>query len=123
LFTESGKGRCSNRVTSNSDQSVTTKGIVQRYKALSDFTLYTQVMTRTGDVRVSQRGQMSLPASARHRWGLDEGGEVGYLDIGDAVILIPGGVTKLRRELLQRISKKDWQHARSGFGDRELANE
>ena len=80
-------------------------------------------MTATGDVRVSQRGQMSLPASARHRWGLDEGGEVGYLDIGDAVILVPGGVTKLRRDLLKGISEEDWGKARSGFGDRDLANE
>lgn len=61
------------------------------YKAYGIFTLYSEVMTSTGDLRVSQRGQMSLPASARHRWGLDEGGEVGYLDIGDAVILVPGG--------------------------------
>ncbi len=66
---------------------------------------------------------MSLPASARHRWGLDEGGEVGYLDIGDAVILVHGGVTKLRRELIEGISKEDWANARSGFGDGELANE
>jgi hypothetical protein len=66
---------------------------------------------------------MSLPASARHRWGLDEGGEVGYLDIGDAMILVPGGVTKLRRELFEGISKADWDNAHSGFGDRELANE
>jgi bifunctional DNA-binding transcriptional regulator/antitoxin component of YhaV-PrlF toxin-antitoxin module len=66
---------------------------------------------------------MSLPASARHRWGLDEGGEVGYLDIGDAVILVPGGVNKLRRELLEGITKEDWDIARTGFDDPELANE
>jgi bifunctional DNA-binding transcriptional regulator/antitoxin component of YhaV-PrlF toxin-antitoxin module len=93
------------------------------YKACGIFTLYTEVMTSTGDVRVSQRGQMSLPASARHRWGLDEGGEVGYLDIGDAVILVPGGVRKLRRELLEGISEEGWKNARSGFGDQDLANE
>ena len=63
-------------------------------------------MTNTGDVRVSQRGQMSLPASARHRWGLDSGGEVGYLDIGDAVILIPGGVNRLRRQLLEAVTRR-----------------
>jgi hypothetical protein len=34
----------------------------------------------TGDLRISSRGQMSLPAAARHRWQLAEGGEVGYLD-------------------------------------------
>lgn len=66
---------------------------------------------------------MSLPASARHRWGLDKGGEVGYLDIGDAVILVPGGVDRLRRELLDAVTPEDWDRARQGFGDPDLANE
>jgi len=80
-------------------------------------------MTTTGDVRVSQRGQMSLPASARHRWGLDEGGEVGYLDLGDAVILVPGGVKRLQRQLLDAVTEEDWDRARGGFGDAALASE
>ncbi len=80
-------------------------------------------MTSTGDVRVSQRGQMSLPAEARHRWGLDGGGEVGYLDVGDAVILIPGGVDSLRRRLFEALTEEDWAHARDGHGDSGLANE
>ena len=72
---------------------------------------------------MSARGQMSLPAEARHRWGLDEGGRVGYLDIGDALLLVPGGVDKLRSEILGTVSDKDWDDARRGFGDPELANE
>jgi hypothetical protein len=66
---------------------------------------------------------MSLPASARHRWGLDEGGEVGYLDIGDAVILVPGGVKRLRRQLLEAVTEEDWDRARNGFGDADLVSE
>jgi bifunctional DNA-binding transcriptional regulator/antitoxin component of YhaV-PrlF toxin-antitoxin module len=80
-------------------------------------------MSTTGDLRVSSRGQMSLPASTRHRWGLDDGGEVGYLDIGDAVLLVPGGVDQLRAALLDAVSDADWEAARAGFGDPELANE
>ena len=80
-------------------------------------------MTNSGELRVSARGQMSLPAQTRHRWGLDAGGEVGYLDIGDAVVLIPGGIKKLRRKLIDTVSEQDWQEARRGFSDRELANE
>jgi bifunctional DNA-binding transcriptional regulator/antitoxin component of YhaV-PrlF toxin-antitoxin module len=80
-------------------------------------------MTNSGELRVSARGQMSLPAQTRHRWGLDAGGEVGYLDIGDAVVLIPGGIKKLRGKLIDTTSEQDWQEARRGFGDRELANE
>lgn len=80
-------------------------------------------MRRTGDLRVSQRGQMSLPASTRHRWGLDEGGEVGYLDLGDAIVLVPGGVGALRRQLLASVTHHDWNEARLGFGDNDLATE
>ena len=80
-------------------------------------------MSNTGDLRVSSRGQMSLPASARHRWGLDDGGEVGYLDIGDAVVIVSGGVEQLRRLIVDSVSDEDWDRARCGFGDPELANE
>lgn len=66
---------------------------------------------------------MSLPATARRRWGLEDGGSVGYLDIGDAVLLVPGGVERLRRELLGAVSEEDWKAAREGFGDPELADE
>jgi bifunctional DNA-binding transcriptional regulator/antitoxin component of YhaV-PrlF toxin-antitoxin module len=80
-------------------------------------------MKSSGEVRISQRGQMSLPAAARHRWGLDQGGEIGYLDVGDAVILVPGGVNDLRRRLLEAVTDDDWVLARGGFGDADLANE
>ena len=80
-------------------------------------------MSSTGDLKVSSRGQMSLPASTRHRWGLDEGGEVGYLDIGDAVLLVPGGVDRLRAALIDAVSDAGWEAARAGFSDSELANE
>jgi hypothetical protein len=66
---------------------------------------------------------MSLPASARHRWGLDEGGDVGYLDLGDAVILVPGGIDQLRAALLDTVGDDVWQDARNGFGDPELADQ
>ena len=77
-------------------------------------------MAQTGEVKVSERGQMALPAQARHRWGLDSGGTVGWIDLGDAVLLVPGGPRRLRRELL---AAADWEAARDGFGDPELANQ
>jgi len=66
---------------------------------------------------------MSLPASARHRWGLEHGGEVGYLDIGEAIVLVPGGLGALRRALLGAVTAGDWAEARAGFGDADLATE
>ncbi len=40
---------------------------------------------------VSRSGQMSVPATVRHRWGLDQGGRVTVIDLGDAVVLLPPG--------------------------------
>jgi len=65
---------------------------------------------------------MSLPAKARRRWCLDEGGEVGYLDLGDAVLIVPQ-MARLRRQLFEGISDEDWARARTGFGDSDLATE
>ena len=85
--------------------------------------LYDVEMTSAGDLRVSSRGQMSLPSAARHRWGLDGGGDVSYLDLGDVVVVAPGGIDALRRRLFDGVSARDWEDARRGFGDRELADE
>lgn len=80
-------------------------------------------MASTGDLRVSSRGQMSLPAAARRRWGLQCGGDIAYLDLGDAVVLVAGRVESLRRELLESLTDEDWDVARTGFGDPDLATE
>lgn len=90
------------------------------YKVEVDFALYAAIMENAGDLRVSDRGQMSLPAAARHRWQLDDGGRVGYLDLGDAIVIVPGGVDELRAELLGSI---DWNAVDKGFGDPELATQ
>ncbi len=78
--------------------------------------------TSVGQVRVTERGQMSLPAHARHRWGLDDGGEVGWVDLGDVLVLVPGGATHARAALLDQLDADDWAAAAAGFGDPELAN-
>lgn len=80
-------------------------------------------MAKVGDLRVSSRGQMSLPALPRHRWGLDTGGEVGFVDLGDALVIVPGGVGALRRALLEQLDSSDWLAAQEGFGDPDLASE
>ena len=78
-------------------------------------------MPGTGQIKISQRGQLSLPADVRRRWELHHGGSVSYLDLGEAVVLVP--VADLQRELMEIVTEQDWQAARSGFGDPELANE
>ena len=78
---------------------------------------------RVGQVRVTERGQMSLPAQARHRWGLDDGGELGWVDLGDVLLLVPGGATRARAALLDQVTGDDWAEAAAGFGDADLANQ
>jgi bifunctional DNA-binding transcriptional regulator/antitoxin component of YhaV-PrlF toxin-antitoxin module len=37
---------------------------------------------------------MSVPAEVRHRWGLDNGGRIVVIDLGEAVVLLPPGEGK-----------------------------
>lgn len=56
---------------------------------------------------VSASGQMSLPAAARHRWHLDDGGPVDVIDLGFGVLTAPRGTA---RTLLDDLVTRD-QHA------------
>lgn len=58
-------------------------------------TLYCGLMT-VNSYRVSERGQMALPAPARRRWNLTQGGAVDVADLGDALIIVPAGQGGLR---------------------------
>ena len=66
---------------------------------------------------------MSLPAQARQRWRLADGGAVGYLDLGGAVVIVPGGMKAARRWLMEQVDASDWDATRHGFGDPDLATE
>jgi bifunctional DNA-binding transcriptional regulator/antitoxin component of YhaV-PrlF toxin-antitoxin module len=48
-------------------------------------------MAQVETFKVSSSGQMSLPATIRHRWHLDDGGRVDVLDLGFAVLTVPVG--------------------------------
>ncbi len=51
------------------------------------------------EFRVSERGQMALPAEARRRWNLVEGGSVEIADLGQSLVIIPAGSGGLRAML------------------------
>jgi AbrB family looped-hinge helix DNA binding protein len=65
-------------------------------------------MMTPAEFLVSTSGQMSVPAAVRHRWGLDQGGRVTVIDLGDAVVLLPAGARQ--RLLASALSAED--HAR-----------
>lgn len=46
--------------------------------------------------RVSDRGQMALPAETRRRWDLADGGSVEIADLGNALVIVPAGRGGLR---------------------------
>jgi len=76
-------------------------------------------MATSTEFLVSSSGQMSVPAAVRHRWGLDGGGRVTVIDLGDAVVLLPPGS---RHKLLGQALSAD-EHLRfvEGLDDPDLA--
>ena len=80
-------------------------------------------MESVATLRVSRRGQMSLPASARHRWGLENGGEVGAIDMGTAVLLVPGGARAVQKALADAIGGGRYAHAVAEIDDPDLQTE
>lgn len=71
---------------------------------------------------MSERGQSNLPAALRHRWGIDNGGEVGIIDLGDAALVFPGGVDRVRREL-RRVLRSRYEVGLAEITDPELADQ
>lgn len=64
---------------------------------------------------VSSSGQMSLPAPVRHRWGLDQGGRVTVIDLGDAVVILPpGSRNQLIADALTGAEHRQFAAARRG---------
>lgn len=79
-------------------------------------------MAMTTNSRVSHRGQTSLPAELRHRWGLDAGGEVSFLDLGGAALILPGNGDTARHEL-HRVLISRYDSGVAMIDDDELADQ
>jgi bifunctional DNA-binding transcriptional regulator/antitoxin component of YhaV-PrlF toxin-antitoxin module len=76
----------------------------------------------TTNARVSHRGQTSLPAELRRRWGIEQGGEVGFIDLGDAALVVPGGSAVARQEL-RRVLRDRYDAGLASIGDPDLADQ
>ena len=73
----------------------------------------------TSEFLVSSSGQMSVPAAVRHRWGLDKGGRVTVVDLGDAVVLLPPGGRQ--RLLADALSAEQHRQFVASLDDPDLA--
>ena len=78
-------------------------------------TKYPSGMSAILEYSVSSSGQMSLPAAARHRWDLDQGGPVDVLDLGFAVLTLPVG--QGRRLLGDLVSREEHAAFVRSLGD------
>lgn len=72
--------------------------------------------------KVSHRGQTSLPAELRHRWGIDDGGEVAFIDLGGAALVVPGGSAAATAEL-HRVLKERYQAGLALIDDPDLVDQ
>jgi AbrB family looped-hinge helix DNA binding protein len=74
------------------------------------------------EVTVSHRGQTSLPAELRRRWGIEEGGRVGIIDLGASALIVPGGLDGARGELRAVLADR-YDAAVEALGDPDLADQ
>jgi AbrB family looped-hinge helix DNA binding protein len=80
------------------------------------------MMSALSTVKVSNRGQMSLPASARRRWGFEDGGEIGVIDLDGALLLVPGGIQAAKKALAAAIGDGRYEQAVAEISDPDLMN-
>jgi len=71
------------------------------------------------NARVSHRGQTTLPANLRRRWGIEDGGEVGVVDLGSAALFVPGGIEAAKAELF-RVLQSSYLDGLEQMDDSEL---
>jgi bifunctional DNA-binding transcriptional regulator/antitoxin component of YhaV-PrlF toxin-antitoxin module len=69
--------------------------------------------------KVSHRGQTNLPADLRHRWGIEDGGEVSFIDLGDSALVLPGGINQAKAEL-RRVLGERYEMGLEEIGDPDL---
>lgn len=83
---------------------------------------YDEIAPATMDAKVSSRGQTSLPAQLRHRWGIGDGGHVGFIDLGEAALIVPGGLAVARSEL-RRVLHERYGAGVAALDDPDLADQ
>lgn len=81
-----------------------------------------QAMSNVSTARVSHRGQTNLPAELRHRWGIAAGGDVGIIDLGEAALIVPGGLDAARREL-RRVLRDRYDDAVAAIDDVDVVDQ
>jgi bifunctional DNA-binding transcriptional regulator/antitoxin component of YhaV-PrlF toxin-antitoxin module len=66
---------------------------------------------------------LSFPATTRQRWGITDGGDVEVFDLGDAVVILPGGTGAAKRALAKALTRSNYAAFRSSVDDVDLRDE
>jgi bifunctional DNA-binding transcriptional regulator/antitoxin component of YhaV-PrlF toxin-antitoxin module len=74
--------------------------------------------------KVSERGQTSVPAALRHRWNIGDGGELTFIDLGHAALVLPGNGSSARDELRRvLLSRGGYEDGLAALDDPDLADQ
>lgn len=79
-------------------------------------------MPGSSTVIVSANGVLILPPVLCARWGVDQGGEVGIIDLGGAALVVPGGLQVAQREL-HRVLREGFEVGLSMGTDADLLDQ
>jgi AbrB family looped-hinge helix DNA binding protein len=71
---------------------------------------------------VSNSGQITLPAELRHRWGIEAGDVVAFVDLGDAALVLPAGIDRAKAEL-KRVLSQRYEGGLATIADPDLADQ
>lgn len=83
--------------------------------------MYNASVSKVVTTKVSQRGQTSLPAELRHRWGIADGGDVAFIDLGDAALVLPGGMEAAKAEVRRVLATGAYAEGLAALEDPDLA--
>ncbi len=89
--------------------------------ALYELARYNAPMASVVTAKVSQRGQTSLPAELRRRWGIADGGDVAFIDLGDAALVLPGGIEAAKAEVRRTLAGGAYAEGLAAIDDPDLA--
>ncbi|MDP9401962.1 MAG: AbrB/MazE/SpoVT family DNA-binding domain-containing protein [Actinomycetota bacterium] len=69
---------------------------------------------------MSRRGQFSLPAAARRRWGIEDGGQIELFDLGSCVVMLPMGESSARASLARTLTSDRYREHVERIEDPDL---
>ncbi len=70
------------------------------------------------DSKVTRQGQTTIPKTIRDKYGIEEGDEVTYIDLGDHIVLLPKP-----RDPLQTLKRLRIDEEKTTHEVKELASE